>query len=560
MASFTENGVSSENRFAPAVDAFPRDQNPTPSEILGHLTTSDVSSGSTSASQNVNASSLRNGPVLNNYQPDKNKSSGLDRFQNSSVDAPSGWMSDARDAQPLYMDGGSFAENPDGPFNSWKKCPGDLQQYRCYVENGTSENQVLGGLHNNEYSLMQPPDVSINGNINMPNFSEGRSNASWCHPTGWPNDPGLGPSGDRSCIDWPKSLQNQFPEVNSFFPERSWRLRTTSENDAIANKGSQPTNNRSETQQHQPQQQHHHRRKGRTASGSSNSPITDASPNSDDNRSINLPIGQNVNTSDFDIQNCLVESMARLSLMPDISAAVVQRPPVMSTANSSDSMAQFMLGAQASLANIMEKSPFFANSSTPIYWNTGGSQDGVYNQKLNPYHHQRPSTSDQYTQHDTLAGTFRGYPGSTPGNYNFDQQQQQAQQQFPSREDDCIWYYQDPNGRIQGGFSSEQMANWFAVGRYFTPQLLVRRKCDDTLSTLQSYIDMYGEVPFSSKVKVPPVHGGITPDLINYNRTLQNPSSFSTDLLAQMEKDPNCQKLLTSTGIPCYRQWKGYCL
>ncbi|VUZ53414.1 unnamed protein product [Hymenolepis diminuta] len=198
----------------------------------------------------------------------------------------------------------------------------------------------------------------------------------------------------------------------------------------------------------------------------------------------------------------------------------------------------------------MEKSPFFTNNSAPIYWNTGGSQqEGAFSQKLHPYHHQRPSTSDQYTQHNTLAGTFRGYPGVTTATYNFDQQQQ-AQQQFQNREDDCIWYYQDPNGRIQGGFSSEQMASWFAAGRYFTPQLLIRRKCDDTLSTLQSYIDIYGEVPFGSKVKVPPVRGGITPDLITYYRTIQTPTSFSTDLIAQMEKDPAYQKLLADTGIP----------
>lgn len=72
----------------------------------------------------------------------------------------------------------------------------------------------------------------------------------------------------------------------------------------------------------------------------------------------------------------------------------------------------FSLFNQASLANLMEKSPFFTNNSTPIYWNTGGSQqEGAFSQKLHPYHHQRPSTSDQYTQHNTLAGTFRGYPG-----------------------------------------------------------------------------------------------------------------------------------------------------
>ena len=40
------------------------------------------------------------------------------------------------------------------------------------------------------------------------------------------------------------------------------------------------------------------------------------------------------------------------------------------------------------------------------------------------------------------------------------------------------WFYLDPQNQIQGSFSSEQMAGWFAAG-YFTPNLMIKRGRDE---------------------------------------------------------------------------------
>lgn len=202
-------------------------------------------------------------------------------------------------------------------------------------------------------------------------FPGDSSNASWCQNT-W-IDQNLGPSSDRNCAEWPKSLQEPVPEVNSLFHPspafKSWRVRTSSDGGGANGKNPQVFHRlkhcMNETVEIWPEfrlftfqaanrsgqnacgmQNHpiHHRKRGRTTSGTSN-PSTDASPNSEANRSINLPTGQNVNSSDFDAPASLSESMARISLVSDLSTAG-QRPPVMSTANTSDSMAQIMLGGQ----------------------------------------------------------------------------------------------------------------------------------------------------------------------------------------------------------------------
>lgn len=39
------------------------------------------------------------------------------------------------------------------------------------------------------------------------------------------------------------------------------------------------------------------------------------------------------------------------------------------------------------------------------------------------------------------------------------------------------WLYKDPQGEIQGPFSSNDMKKWYEAG-YFTMDLMVRRACD----------------------------------------------------------------------------------
>ncbi len=48
----------------------------------------------------------------------------------------------------------------------------------------------------------------------------------------------------------------------------------------------------------------------------------------------------------------------------------------------------------------------------------------------------------------------------------------------PDHPDADRWFYLDPQNQIQGSFSSEQMAGWFAAG-YFTLNLMIKRGVDD---------------------------------------------------------------------------------
>ena len=47
----------------------------------------------------------------------------------------------------------------------------------------------------------------------------------------------------------------------------------------------------------------------------------------------------------------------------------------------------------------------------------------------------------------------------------------------PAIEEFYTWFYQDPDGMIQGPFTSGEMKEWFDAG-YFTMDLMVRRACD----------------------------------------------------------------------------------
>ena len=53
----------------------------------------------------------------------------------------------------------------------------------------------------------------------------------------------------------------------------------------------------------------------------------------------------------------------------------------------------------------------------------------------------------------------------------------------PTIEEFYTWYYQDPDGMIQGPFTSGEMKEWFDAG-YFTMDLMVRRACDSHMLPL----------------------------------------------------------------------------
>ncbi len=75
------------------------------------------------------------------------------------------------------------------------------------------------------------------------------------------------------------------------------------------------------------------------------------------------------------------------------------------------------------------------------------------------------------------------------------------------------WFYLDPQNQIQGSFSSEQMAGWFAAG-YFRLDLMIKRGRDDKFSPLGVVSNNWGRIPFTS---------GPTPPTLPQPAQLQKP-------------------------------------
>uniref|UniRef100_A0A673LH20 PERQ amino acid-rich with GYF domain-containing protein 1-like n=1 Tax=Sinocyclocheilus rhinocerous TaxID=307959 RepID=A0A673LH20_9TELE len=82
-----------------------------------------------------------------------------------------------------------------------------------------------------------------------------------------------------------------------------------------------------------------------------------------------------------------------------------------------------------------------------------------------------------------------------------------------SHESAMKWFYKDPQGEIQGPFTTVEMCEWFQAG-YFTMNLLVKRGCDEGFQPLGEVIKMWGRVPFSPGPSPPPLLGNMDQELL----------------------------------------------
>ncbi|KAI1285346.1 hypothetical protein HDE_11874 [Halotydeus destructor] len=73
-----------------------------------------------------------------------------------------------------------------------------------------------------------------------------------------------------------------------------------------------------------------------------------------------------------------------------------------------------------------------------------------------------------------------------------------------SNENAFKWLYRDPQDQVQGPFSSSDMLDWYTAG-YFTPDLLIRRCCDERFCQLGELIKMWDRVPFTQGSSPPPL-------------------------------------------------------
>ncbi|XP_046396251.1 GRB10-interacting GYF protein 2-like isoform X2 [Ischnura elegans] len=106
----------------------------------------------------------------------------------------------------------------------------------------------------------------------------------------------------------------------------------------------------------------------------------------------------------------------------------------------------------------------------------------------------QPGSKDEVGRDDGQVdgGRLGAVPGSTPS------------QDDPTATLGDKWYYQDPQGIVQGPFGSGEMADWFRAG-YFNTTLLVRRACDECFSQLGDLMKLWGRIPFLPGPNPPPL-------------------------------------------------------
>ncbi|XP_058056033.1 GIGYF family protein Gyf [Anopheles bellator] len=68
-----------------------------------------------------------------------------------------------------------------------------------------------------------------------------------------------------------------------------------------------------------------------------------------------------------------------------------------------------------------------------------------------------------------------------------------------------VWYYRDPQGKVQGPFPASEMTEWYRAG-YFDDSLSVRRACDEVYTTLGTLVALCGgSIPFLNSMTIPPI-------------------------------------------------------
>uniref|UniRef100_A0A0X3Q1A0 GYF domain-containing protein n=1 Tax=Schistocephalus solidus TaxID=70667 RepID=A0A0X3Q1A0_SCHSO len=299
-------------------------------------------------------------------------------------------------------------------------------------------------------------------------FPEEGTGPAWC-ATAWSEN--LVTGSDVHAWDKPlTSLRCREGGPESIIPgsdsERAWRYRTSSDSGRVSphKRNSGATRSRQGSQ----------RRRGRTLSGGS-------STSADGFNGINLPSGQAFDAGDFD--------------MP-------AKEPTPATSVLSTSAQPHDLGHS-------DSSPM----SDPTYQPLGTSS-----KKLREASYLTPPHDSSLSMQDTdLSQSKLGVLGQVDFAYGME---------FPTDEktdfhsDEHLWLYEDPQGRVQGEFGDAQMQSWLLAGRYFTTSLRIRRKCDDTFSTLADYIKLFGRTPFVPGPRIPPLRGAITQEMIIQVRAL----------------------------------------
>ncbi|XP_056317203.1 GRB10-interacting GYF protein 1 isoform X5 [Danio aesculapii] len=109
------------------------------------------------------------------------------------------------------------------------------------------------------------------------------------------------------------------------------------------------------------------------------------------------------------------------------------------------------------------------------------------------------------------------------------------------------WFYKDPQGEIQGPFSTVEMCEWFQAG-YFAMNLLVKRGCDEGFQPLGEVIKMWGRVPFAPGPSPPPLLGNMDQERLKKQQELAAATALYQQLQQQQQQQQQLFQLINRCG------------
>lgn len=112
-----------------------------------------------------------------------------------------------------------------------------------------------------------------------------------------------------------------------------------------------------------------------------------------------------------------------------------------------------------------------------------------------------------------------------------------------------LWYYRDPQGKIQGPFTATEMLEWYRAG-YFDETLNVRRVCDPQFLELGGLLKACsgpGAIPFISMPIIPPLRQNNAKADINLSANAKVHPASPTKPLANLVHN---QKILAPQPTP----------
>ncbi|XP_063059331.1 GRB10-interacting GYF protein 1 isoform X2 [Engraulis encrasicolus] len=198
------------------------------------------------------------------------------------------------------------------------------------------------------------------------------------------------------------------------------------------------------------------------------------------------------------------QSASSASTPASAAAAVADLPPAGGDNEEEERMKHLQQEAEKMVASLQDTSLEEERFTQALHESHVGGGGGGASGPSHAHSHSHQAVAAAAAAAAAAAGSTHPHTHSHPHNTPSHSLGHPASALPLSHEAAMKWFYKDPQGEIQGPFSTVEMCEWFQAG-YFPMTLLVKRGCDEGFQPLGDVIKMWGRVPFSPGPSPPPL-------------------------------------------------------